>query len=202
MSRPRRWVVATGNAGKLAEIRALLADCRLELVTQTELGVTPADECAPTFVENALIKARHAAQRTGLPAIADDSGLAVDALDGLPGVRSARFAGPEADDRANVERLLAALGDVPAERRDARFHCVAVALEGPEDPAPRIATGTWAGRIALRPAGTGGFGYDPVFFVPDRGCTAAELAPEVKNAVSHRAMAFRRLAASLAGSTE
>lgn len=202
MSRTPRWVVATGNAGKLAEIRALLADLPLELVTQTELGVPPADESALTFVENALIKARHAARGTGLPVIADDSGLAVDALDGLPGVRSARFAGPGADDRANVERLLAALDGVPPERRGARFHCVAVALDGPDDPAPTIATGSWSGRIALAPAGADGFGYDPVFFVPDRGCTAAELPPEVKNAISHRAAAFRRLLAALAERAE
>ena len=202
MSRPRRWVVATGNPGKLAEIRALLADVRLELVTQAELGVAAADEPAITFVENALIKARHAARGTGLPAIADDSGLAVDALDGLPGVRSARFAGPGADDRANVARLLAALDGVPPERRRARFHCVAVALEGPDDPAPRIATGSWYGRIALAPAGAGGFGYDPVFFLPERGCTAAELPAGVKNGISHRATAFRRLAAALARSDE
>lgn len=194
----RRWVVATANRGKLAEIRALLSDLPLELVAQAELGVDAAEEPAMTFVENALIKARHAARRTGLPAIADDSGLAVDALGGLPGVRSARFAGPGADDRANVERLLEALGGVPFERRTARFHCVVVALENPDDPAPTIATGAWPGRITFEPAGSGGFGYDPVFFVEDRGCTAAELPAEVKNAVSHRAAAFRRLAEALA----
>jgi len=194
----RRWVVATANPGKLAEIRALLAGLPIELVTQAELGVDAADESAITFVENALIKARHAAARTGLPAIADDSGLTVDALGGLPGVRSARFAGPEADDRANVERLLEALDGVPPERRTARFHCVVVALESAEDPAPIIATGAWPGRIALEPAGTGGFGYDPVFFVEDRGCTAAELPADVKNVISHRAIAFRRLVEALA----
>lgn len=196
MSRPR-WVVATGNRGKLAEIRMLLAEVAVELVAQSDLGVEPADEPAPTFVENALLKARHASRRTGLPAIADDSGLAVDALGGQPGVRSARFAGADADDRANVERLLEALAGVPAERRSARFHCVVVALDGPEDPAPVIAAGSWNGRIALEPAGSGGFGYDPVFFVAERGCTAAELPADVKNAISHRAAAFRRLTAAL-----
>ncbi|HEX6995790.1 MAG TPA: RdgB/HAM1 family non-canonical purine NTP pyrophosphatase [Gammaproteobacteria bacterium] len=197
MSVGRRWVVATGNPGKLAEIRALLADLPLDLVAQRELGVEPAEESAGTFVENALIKARHAARSTGLPAIADDSGLAVDALGGLPGVRSARFAGPTADDRANVARLLDALAGVPPERRTARFHCVVVAMESADDPAPTIATGSWRGRITLRPAGSGGFGYDPVFFVEDRGCTAAELPAAVKNAISHRAVAFRGLVAAL-----
>jgi len=197
MSSRRRWVVATGNPGKLAEIQALLAELPFDLVAQRELGVEPTDEPAITFIENALIKARHAARSTGLPAIADDSGLAVDALDGLPGVRSARFAGPNADDRANVARLLDALNGVPLERRTARFHCVVVAMEGPDDPAPTIATGSWAGRITFAPAGSGGFGYDPVFFVEEHGCTAAELPPDVKNAISHRAVAFRGLVAAL-----
>jgi len=197
MSFERRWVVATGNRGKLAEIRALLADLPIDLVAQAELGVEAADESAVTFVENALIKARHAAKRTGLPAIADDSGLAVDALGGQPGVRSARFAGPHADDRANIARLLAALAGVPPERRTARFHCVVVAMTSPNDPAPTIATGSWRGRIALAPVGSGGFGYDPVFFVDEHGCTAAELPPEVKNSISHRAAAFRSLVAAL-----
>jgi len=195
----RRWVVATGNRGKLAEIRALLSDLPIELVAQSDLGIEAPDEPAITFVENALIKARHAARHTGLPAIADDSGLTVDALGGLPGVRSARFAGPDADDRANVDRLLDALRGVPSELRTARFHCVVVAIERPEDPAPTISTGVWSGRIAHEPAGTGGFGYDPVFFVDGHGCTAAELPAGVKNAISHRAAAFRGLAAALAG---
>ncbi len=193
---PRRWIVATGNRGKLAEIQALLADLDLELIAQGELGVAAVDEPASTFVENALIKARHAARATGLPAIADDSGLAVDALGGLPGVRSARYAGPAADDRANIARLLEALAGIPLERRGARFHCVVVALEHADDPAPTIATGTWAGRIATRPAGAGGFGYDPVFLVAERRCTAAELSAAEKNALSHRAAAFRRLGAA------
>jgi len=194
----RRWVVATGNRGKLLEIRALLSDLSLDLVAQSDLGVDAPDEPAITFIENALIKARHAARQTGLPAIADDSGLAVDALGGLPGVRSARFAGPDADDRANIERLLDSLEGVPSARRTARFHCVVVALENPDDPAPTIATGTWPGRITREPAGAGGFGYDPVFFVEEHGCTAAELPADVKNAISHRAAAFRGLAAALA----
>lgn len=192
--RGARWVVATANRGKLAEIEALLDGCGIELVLQGELGVEPADETAPTFVENALIKARHASTRSGLPAIADDSGLCVDALDGAPGVRSARYGGVETDDRRNIERLLEALKDVPPERRGARFQCVVVALQHPEDPAPLIATGKWAGVIASTPAGAHGFGYDPVFVDPATGCTAAELPPDRKNRISHRGAALRELA--------
>ena len=195
-----RWVIATGNRGKLAEIQTLLAAAdlgALELVAQTDLGVPPADETALTFLENALAKARHAARHTGLPAIADDSGLAVAALDGAPGVHSARFAGPAADDGANVAKLLDALAGVPAGRRGARFHCVLVAVEREADPAPLVASGEWEGEIALHPAGTAGFGYDPVFFDPRLGKTAAELPAAVKNEVSHRGQALRRLVASL-----
>ncbi len=194
---PRRWLVATGNAGKLAEIRALLEGCGLELRAQSELGIEPAAEPAATFVENALIKARHAARRSGLPAIADDSGLAVDALDGRPGILSARFAGPRAADAANVAKLLEALEGVPAPARTARFHCVVVALLEPDDPAPLVAEGRWAGAIAEQPRGSFGFGYDPVFLDPVLGRTAAELPAAVKNEVSHRAAALRRLAAEL-----
>ena len=195
-----RWVIATGNRGKLAELTALFADASLgalELVAQTELGVPPADEPAITFLENALGKARHAARHTGLPAIADDSGLAVAALGGAPGVRSARFAGPAADDRANVAKLLEDLANVPAGQRAAQFHCVLVALEREDDPAPVVASGTWDGEIALRPSGSSGFGYDPVFLDPRLGKTAAELPTAVKNEISHRGQALRRLVASL-----
>lgn len=189
-----RWVVATSNRGKLAEIAALLEGEPLSLVAQSELGIEPAEESAATFVENALLKARHAARAASLPAIADDSGLVVDALGGLPGVRSARFAGANASDEANIERLLAALDGVPDAERGARFHCVIVAMRSADDPAPLIASGTWEGRISTRPAGTGGFGYDPVFFLPELGCTAAELPPGAKNEQSHRAAALRELA--------
>lgn len=194
MSLPARWVLATGNRGKLAELSTLFAESGLglTLVAQTELGVPPPDEPGLTFIENALLKARHAARMTGLPAIADDSGLVVPALGGAPGVRSARFAGPSADDRANVAKLLAALG--AGFDRHARFHCVLVALLGPEDPAPVIATGEWAGEIAPAPRGTAGFGYDPVFFDEALGKTAAELEPGQKNRVSHRGKALRELA--------
>ena len=195
-----RWVLASGNPGKLNEFRALLEDTGLRIVPQSNFGLDGAAETGASFVENALIKARHAAGSTGLPAIADDSGLTVDALDGAPGVRSARFAGPGADDAANVARLLEAIGGIAEDRRTARFHCVIVALTHAGVPAPLIAHGEWIGRIALRPAGSGGFGYDPVFYVPALGATAAELAPDVKNSVSHRYRAARRLKALLRSS--
>ena len=198
----RRWVIATGNRGKLTELRALLAAAEvgaLELLAQTDLGVPPVEENAATFLENALAKARHAARHTGLPAIADDSGLAVAALGGAPGVRSARFAGPNADDRANMTKLLDALAGVPQHQRQARFHCVLVALESPDDPAPLVASGEWEGVIAPGPSGSEGFGYDPVFFDLRLGKTAAELPPQVKNEVSHRGQALRRLVAGLRG---
>jgi XTP/dITP diphosphohydrolase len=188
------WVLATANRGKVAELRALLADAglKLDVTPQSELGVSAPPETGATFVENALTKARHAARVTGLPAIADDSGLVVPALGGVPGVRSARFAGENADDRANIAKLLAAL-DAPSLDRAARFHCVLVALEHPDDPAPLLAAGSWAGQIALAPKGTGGFGYDSVFFDPELGSTAAELDAAAKNRVSHRGAALRKL---------
>ena len=188
------WVLATSNRGKVAELSALLAEAGLDLrvTAQSELGVSAPAETGATFVENALLKARHAAQSTGLPAIADDSGLAVAALGGAPGIRSARFAGEAADDRANIAKLLAALGSASLDR-SARFHCVLVALEHAEDPAPLIATGSWAGQIAHAPKGHGGFGYDPVFLVPELGRTAAELEAAEKNRHSHRGAALRRL---------
>jgi len=191
---PAHWVLATGNRGKVAELSALLGEAGLDVrvTAQSELGVGAAPETGTTFVENALLKARHASRATGLPAIADDSGLVVPALGGAPGVRSARFAGEDADDRANVAKLLAAL-DAPTLERSARFHCVLVALEYPDDPAPTIAAGAWSGQIAREPRGFGGFGYDPVFLDPALGRTAAELTPAEKNRVSHRGDALRQL---------
>jgi XTP/dITP diphosphohydrolase len=188
------WVLATGNRGKVAELEALLATrgAALRLTSQAALGVSAAPETGTTFVENALLKARHAARVTGLPAIADDSGLVVAALGGAPGVRSARFAGEHADDRANIEKLLELLAD-PALDRSARFHCVLVALRQPDDAVPLIASGEWAGEIAPAPRGGGGFGYDPVFLDPALGRTAAELDPAEKNRVSHRGIALRGL---------
>ena len=201
MRRARRWVLATSNRGKAAELAALLAGAGLdvELVTQSELGIASPPEDAATFIENALLKARHAARASGLPALADDYGVLVDALGGVPGVRSARYAGETADDAANNARLLAALAGVPAgPARAARFVCVVVALAHADDPAPLVAQGEWRGEIALAPAGDGGFGYDPVFFDPRLGATAASLPAEVKNCLSHRGAAMRALVAALA----
>ena len=198
MSLPPRWVLATANRGKTAELATLFRESGLaiDLVAQTDLGVPPAAETASTFAENALLKARHAARITGLPTVADDSGLTVDALGGAPGVLSARYAGPAADDRANIAKLLAALA-VETSGRTARFHCVLVALLDADDPAPAIATGEWSGEIARIERGNNGFGYDPVFFDQRLGKTAAELSPTEKNRVSHRGAALRQLIESL-----
>ncbi len=193
-----RWVIATGNPGKLIELRALLEPLGLSLVAQSDLGIVSPPETGATFLENALIKARHAAQQTGLPAIADDSGLVVDALGGAPGIYSARYAGPSSQDSDNVRKLLDDMRDVRAGERGAHFHCVIVALRSAQDPAPAIAQGRWAGRIALEPTGVAGFGYDPVFIDPKLGKTAAELSREEKNRVSHRGRALATLAAELA----
>jgi XTP/dITP diphosphohydrolase len=189
-----QWVLATSNGGKVAELSTLLAAASLDLhlTSQAALGVSAAAETGATFVENALLKARHAARVTGLPAIADDSGLVVDALGGAPGVRSARFAGEHADDAANIAKLVGLLAE-PSLARTAYFYCVLVALAHPDDAAPLIASGSWHGEIAPAPRGTHGFGYDPVFFIPALGRTAAELEPEQKNRVSHRGTALRRL---------
>src|SRR5690606_9939391 len=177
----RKLVIASNNKGKVAELTDLLAPLGLVPVPQGELGVSEAEEPAVTFVENAIIKARHAAKATGLPALADDSGLAVDALDGRPGVRSARFAGDEATDSDNVEALLAALKDTPEAQRSAQFHCVLVYLRHADDPTPIICHGRWPGRILAEPRGQGGFGYDPGFLVPEHGCSAAELTRDRKS---------------------
>jgi XTP/dITP diphosphohydrolase len=193
-----RVVLASGNRGKLAELGALLAPHGLELITQTELGISDAEETGTTFVENALIKARHAATLSGHAALADDSGLVVDALGGAPGVRSARYAGGGGD-AANNAKLLAELADVPAPLRTARFVCVLVLLRHAADPLPLIAQGIWEGSILTAPRGSNGFGYDPLFLVPERDCASAELAPADKNQLSHRGRALRALVAQLDG---
>lgn len=192
-----RVVLASGNPGKVREFNELLHDLHLEVVPQSSLGVVEAEETGVTFVENALLKARNAARQTGLPAIADDSGLEVDALHGAPGVRSARYAGPGASDAANLARLLGALAGVPEGARTARFQCVVVFMRHADDPTPLICQGTWEGRIASEARGVNGFGYDPVFQVPSHGCTAAELPAATKNALSHRGQALRRLVEAL-----
>jgi len=189
----QKIVLATGNAGKVAELAGLLADFGLDVVAQTSLGVEPAEETGLTFIENALLKARHAARITGLPAIADDSGLAVDFLGGAPGIYSARYAGPEAGDRQNVDKLLAALKGVPENARGASFHCVLVYLRNADDPIPLVCHGSWRGVIGLSAVGAGGFGYDPVFRLPALGRSAAELSREEKQGLSHRGQALTML---------
>lgn len=186
-------VLATGNAGKVRELAGLLADFGLDVVAQTTLGVDSAEETGLTFIENAILKARHASRATGLPAIADDSGLAVNALGGAPGIYSARYAGEDASDQQNLDKLLAVLDNVPDEQRQASFHCVLVYLRHADDPTPLVCHGSWQGVITRAPVGEGGFGYDPVFFVPQLGKTAAELSREEKNAHSHRGQALRQL---------
>jgi XTP/dITP diphosphohydrolase len=183
-------VLASGNAGKLEELRNVLGDCGLHLRAQSELAVGDVAETAPTFIENALIKARHAARATGMPALADDSGLCVDALGGAPGLVSARYGGGHGDATRNIERLLLEMRDLPDERRGARFYCVLVLLRSADDPQPLIAEGEWFGRILRTPRGEGGFGYDPIFLDPVHDCSAAELDPVVKNSISHRGRAL------------
>jgi XTP/dITP diphosphohydrolase len=189
----QKVVLATGNPGKVRELADLLSAFGLDIVAQTELGVESAEETGLTFIENAILKARHAAQITGLPAIADDSGLAVDALGGAPGIYSARYAGEEASDQQNLEKLLAAMENVPDDQRQAQFHCVLVYLRHAEDPTPLVFHGSWEGEITRAPAGVGGFGYDPIFAVPALGKTAAELSKAEKGAVSHRGKALTLL---------
>ncbi|PUE97876.1 RdgB/HAM1 family non-canonical purine NTP pyrophosphatase [Xanthomonas oryzae] len=189
----KHLVLASGNAGKLEELRAMLAGLPLRIVAQGELGVDDVPETGLTFVENALIKARHASAVTGLPALADDSGLIVDALDGAPGLYSARYAGSPTNALANNAKLLDAMRGVPAERRSARFYAVIVLLRHPEDPQPLIAEGSWEGTITTEPRGDGGFGYNPVFLDPVYGLTAAEMDSALKNRLSHRAVALATL---------
>lgn len=189
----RRWVLASGNAKKLAEMRSLLAALDIELVAQSDLGVSDAVEDGVAFVDNALLKARHAAAATGLPAIADDSGLAVDALGGAPGIHSARFAGIHGDDGANNRKLLAELAGITAPERGAAFHCCLVATRSATDPVPLIAQGIWRGSVLEAPRGDQGFGYDPLFWVAGENASAAELSAARKNTISHRGLAMRAL---------
>ena len=191
-------VLASGNAGKLAELRELLDGLDIVLRAQSEFGVEDADETGHTFVENAILKARHAARATGLPALGDDSGLCVDALDGAPGLYSARYSGVHGDAAGNIAKLLGALHAVPEAARTARFVCVLALLRHADDPQPLIAEGVWEGRILEAPRGAGGFGYDPVFFDPARGQGAAEMEAVLKNRISHRGLALDALRARLA----
>ena len=190
-------VLASGNAGKLAELRELLGGGRYVLRAQSEFDVDDAEETGLTFVENALLKARHASRATGLPALGDDSGLCVDALGGAPGLYSARYAGIHGDSAANIARLLRELDGVADAARTARFHCVLALLRSHDDPRPLIVEGSWEGRILRAPRGDRGFGYDPVFLDPENAMSAAELEPAIKNAISHRGRALAALKARL-----
>ena len=190
-------VLATGNPGKVREMSELLAEFGLTVLPQSDFNLVEADETGGTFIENAIIKARHAAALTGLPAIADDSGLAVDALQGAPGIYSARYAGANASDRDNLLKLLDALQGVPAAQRSARFHCVLVYMRHADDPTPLVCHGSWEGVITEQPSGEDGFGYDPIFFVPSEGCTSAELSKQRKGQLSHRGQALNKLLAAM-----
>jgi len=194
---PEKVVLASGNKGKVREIGALLAGLNFEVVPQSDFNLSEAEETGLTFVENAIIKARHAAHHTGLPAIADDSGLEVDALNGAPGIYSSRFAGAEANGQQNLEKLLIELKDTPEAARTARFQCVIVYMRHDADPTPLICQGSWEGRILFEPHGTNGFGYDPIFYVPGHNCASAELPPEIKNGLSHRGKALKQLLSAL-----
>ena len=193
----RKVVLATSSRGKLSELTDRLAGTGLHVVAQTQLGVGPVAETGLTFIENALLKARHAAASTGLAAIADDSGLVVKALNGAPGIHSARYAGINASDQENIAQLLGAMQEVPDEQRQAEFYCVLVSLRHERDPGPQVFHGCWQGVIARRASGDSGFGYDPIFFIPELQCTAAELTPVMKNTLSHRGQALRQLLAAL-----
>jgi XTP/dITP diphosphohydrolase len=192
-----RCIFASGNRGKLREVQQLLAATGIQLLAQPDLNIDGAEESGDTFVENALLKARHAARQSGLPAIADDSGLVVAALGGRPGVRSARYAGENASDADNIAKLLDELRNVPRQRRQASFHCVVALVTADDDFEPLVAQGQWSGLILTTPSGCGGFGYDPVFLDPLTGKAAAQMSANEKNAVSHRGKALRQLAESL-----
>lgn len=186
-------VLASGNAGKVREINQILAGLDMHVVPQSDHDVPAVEETGLSFVENAIIKARNAAAHTGLPAIADDSGIEVDFLHGAPGIYSARYAGADATDEENLRKLLANLGGVSDDQRTARFQCVMVYMRDAHDPSPVIAQGTWEGKILHEPVGSNGFGYDPIFFVPSHRCSSAQLEPETKNKLSHRGQALRKL---------
>ena len=190
-------VLASSNPGKVREINQMLGGLHLSVVPQSDFKVIDAEETGLTFIENALLKARNATRHTGLPAIADDSGIEVDYLNGAPGIYSARYAGKNASDEQNLRKLLDDLVGIPEAERTARFQCLMVYLRHEFDPTPVICQGTWEGRILLEPRGANGFGYDPIFFVPTHNCSSAELPPEVKNKLSHRGQALKLLVAAL-----
>lgn len=183
-------VLASGNAGKVREIKALLSDLPIELISQKELNISDVAETGTTFIENALIKARHAAQVSGLPAIADDSGLSIDALDGAPGIFSSRYAGKNTTDLDRINKILKELENVPDNQRTAQFHCAIAMVKSADDPSPMVCEGIWSGTILHNSQGKKGFGYDPIFFVAEKNCSAAELDPTLKNQISHRGRAM------------
>lgn len=190
-------VIASNNPAKTAELQAILHQAQITGASQTQWKVPPVDETGLTLVENAILKARHASQHTGLPALGDDSGLMVDALAGRPGIYSARFAGPEASDQENISKLLHELRKIPLAKRQAHFQCWIALLRHAEDPDPLLYHGSWYGRIALQPQGGRGFGYDAIFWVAEYQCTAAQLPTAIKNRISHRALALRQLVINL-----
>ena len=190
-------VLATGNQGKVREMADVLSDFGFNVVAQSEFNVSDVAETGTTFIENAIIKARHAAKETGLPAIADDSGLEVDALNGAPGVYSARYSGEGATDQKNIDKMLTAMEGIPAEKRTARFHCVLVLMKHENDPTPLICHGSWEGHITTEQQGENGFGYDPIFWVSEDNCSSAELEPARKKQLSHRGQALKKLFAAL-----
>lgn len=195
--RGERIVLASNNPGKVREINQLLAQQEIQIIPQAEFDIPEIEETGLTFVENAILKARNASQHSGLPAIADDSGIEVDALKGAPGIYSARYAGAGASDQANLDKLLADLQEIPEAERSGRFQCLLVYLRHPHDPTPIICQGTWEGRILFEARGENGFGYDPIFYVPEYDCSSAELEPAVKNRLSHRGQALQLLLKAL-----
>lgn len=190
-------VLASSNPGKVREINQMLVGLQLTVVPQSDFNVSDVEETGLSFVENALLKARHAAKYTSMPAIADDSGIEVDALNGAPGIYSARYASKNATDEQNLRLLLANIVGTPEAERTARFQCLMVYMRHEFDPTPIICQGTWEGRILLEPRGNNGFGYDPIFFVPTHNCSSAELPPEIKNKLSHRGQALKKLVEAL-----
>ena len=193
----KKIVLATGNKGKVKELTRMLSGLGIEVLSQSEFDVTEVAETGSTFVENAIIKARHAARQTGLPAIADDSGLAVNILGGEPGVYSARYSGDQATDKSNIAKLLSVMADVPKAKRQGKFLCVLVYMRHADDPTPIICQGEWCGEITTEQQGENGFGYDPVFWVKEQNCSSAQLSPEQKNALSHRGKALKMLLVQL-----
>lgn len=189
----QKIVLATNNQGKVNELQTLLADAGFNIVAQKEFNVPDVDETGLTFIENAILKARHTAKLTGLPAIADDSGLVIDALNGAPGIYSARYAGCHGNDKLNNQKLLSQLHNVPAEKRTAYFYCALVFMRHDNDPTPIICLGKWHGLILNQEQGEGGFGYDPLFYIPELDCTAAQLSKEHKSQISHRGQALKQL---------